>query len=58
MKGDGLEIPNTFRRVVGAVRGECIGKVYASTGIHGKLEGEKSARFGRMGTSVSWYGEN
>ena len=49
MEGDGLKIPDTFRRVVGAVWGECIGKFYARTEIHGKLEGAKSVRFGHDG---------
>ena len=50
MEGGGLKMPDTFRRVVGAIQGEeCTGKNYAGTGIHGKLEGAKSDRFGQDG---------
>ena len=38
MEGGGLKMPDTFRRVVGAIQGKCTGKFYARTGIRGKLE--------------------
>ena len=65
MKCDGLKIPNTFRRVAGAVWGEYTGKFYVGRGVHGLLEGAKSATFGqslppldRIGKLVWRHGEN
>ena len=49
MEGDGLKIPDTFRRVMGAVQGECTRKFYVGRGVHGELEGTKSTRFGQDG---------